>query len=108
MLSPGLIDQSSLTGLEMSVARFPGDESPGYYHLVPPGRADRNVKLTLMRNWGPSGTRRHGCQCIWQSHLKFSHELLAGNTIRPHRTLPANENYRRCQSVGPRTDHSVT
>src|SRR5271157_1279446 len=52
MLSPGLIDQSSLTGLEMSVARFPGDESPGYYHLVPPGRADRNVKLTLMPTRG--------------------------------------------------------
>ena len=48
MLSPGLIGQSSLTGIEISVVRFPGDESPGYYHLVPLGRADEKVKLTLM------------------------------------------------------------
>jgi hypothetical protein len=54
VLSPRLICQPSLTGLEISVIRFPGDESSGYYHLVPLGRADQNVKLTPMFLQGPN------------------------------------------------------
>jgi hypothetical protein len=42
------IDQSSLAGLQVYLLHFPGDKSPGYYHLVPTGRTDKNVKLTLI------------------------------------------------------------
>jgi len=41
-----LRDQSSLPGLWVDFVRFPGDESPGYFRLVPLGRKKLGAKVS--------------------------------------------------------------